>query len=56
MNTSMISRSVALLSEALDLLDRADAPPEFGARLQELIQAIDEALSGSGEGRSRREA
>ena len=37
-----IGRALALLQEALSLVDAIGAPPEIGARLQEVIDALDE--------------
>jgi hypothetical protein len=37
-----ISRALALLQEALELVDSSAVPPEIGARLQEVIDALDE--------------
>lgn len=34
-------RIIALLTEALDILDTHDWPPEIGARLQEVISAVE---------------
>jgi hypothetical protein len=37
-----IGRALALLQEALDLVDAIGVPSEIGARLQEVIDALDE--------------
>ena len=37
-----IGRALALLQEALELIDSMDASPEIGARLQEVIGDLDE--------------
>ena len=37
-----VERAVELLKEALALLDSCDAPPEIGARLQEVISEAQE--------------
>jgi hypothetical protein len=42
--TSQLTRARELIKEALDLLDKADAPPEIGAHVQAALDAID-ALS-----------
>ena len=41
-NGSAIERALALLEEALGLLDSSDAPSELGARVQEAIDALDQ--------------
>lgn len=43
--TELIQRAIALISEALDLLDRSGAPPEVAARVQEAIDAVEEYRS-----------
>ena len=35
-----IERALTLLEEALDIIDRREAPPEIGARLQEVIEQV----------------
>ena len=35
-------RAVALIREALDLLDHSDAPPDVAARVQAAIDAVEE--------------
>ena len=37
-----ISRALALLQEALELVDFAEAPPEIAARIQEVIDSLDD--------------
>ena len=41
-STERTQRAVALIREALDLLDRVDAPPEVAARVQAAIDAVEE--------------
>jgi len=38
----IISRAQAFLTEALALLDKSPASPAIGARLQEIIDSLDE--------------
>lgn len=38
----VISRAQGFLKEALALLDKSPAPPAIGARLQEIIDSLDE--------------
>jgi hypothetical protein len=37
-----VDRAVALLLTALDLVDSIKAPPEIGARIQEVIDTLEE--------------
>lgn len=37
-----IGRALALLQETLEIVDSIDAPPEIGARIQEVIDALEE--------------
>ena len=38
-----VARLLALLREALELVDELDSSPEIGARLQEVITAVEQA-------------
>jgi hypothetical protein len=40
-----ISRTSSLLSEALTIADSKDFPPEIGARLEELIERVQQELA-----------
>jgi hypothetical protein len=37
-----IERALALLEQALEIIDHRTAPPEIGARLQEIIEQVQE--------------
>jgi len=39
-------RALSMLVEALEILDAEDVPPEFGARLQGIIEELTEHRSG----------
>ena len=39
-------RALSMLVEALEILDAQDVPPEFGARLQGVIEELMEHRSG----------
>ena len=45
-----ISRALALLQETLEIVDSIDASPEIGARIQEVIDSIEEMQGGSENG------
>ena len=36
-----LDRALALLQETLEIVDSSDAPPEIGARIQEVIDSIE---------------
>ena len=38
----ILDHASALLQEALEIIDSTDAPPEIGARIQEVIDSIDQ--------------
>ena len=40
MTSPLLLRAIALLTEALDLLDRSEAPSDLGARLNDLIDRL----------------
>ena len=41
-----LERAMSMLVEALEILDAEDVPPEFGARLQGVIEELREHRSG----------
>jgi hypothetical protein len=43
-----VGRALALLQEALDIVDSVNAPPEIGARIQEVIDALAQLRKRSG--------
>lgn len=45
--TEPLKKAVALLKEALDLVDQSDAPLEVAARLQAAIDAVEEYRASS---------
>ena len=47
-NTEQHERAVALIREALDLLDHSGAPPEVAARVQAAIDAVEEYRATGG--------
>jgi hypothetical protein len=53
MNYDLILRASSLLTDAIELLDQAEAPAEIGARLQEVILMIENAsvLGDTGQAR-----
>ena len=45
--TEPLKKAVALIKEALDLVDQSHAPPEVAARVQGAIDAVEEYRTSS---------